>query len=274
MIVRMPGLALVPALILVAWAGTALLAPWLPLEPDRIGLARILDGPGFGAWLGYDDLGRPLLDRLIVGARTSFVVAVAVVGLSFLVGIAIGLFSAWFGGWFDRLIVFITDVFLAFPGILLAIALAAVLGPGISNAVLALATVGWVGFARLARAQALSVRTHDHVTAARALGSGDAYIARRHILPLVLSPLVVQATFELAGVVIAEATLSFLGLGVQPPEASLGAIIRDGTRYMLVAPHMVIAPGLAVFLIVLSVNLLGDRLRDRMDVHFNHNRRG
>lgn len=256
--------------LLLAWVVTALLAPWLPLNPDEIGLQRILDLPGVDAWLGYDDLGRPLLDRLMVGARTSFVVAVAVVSLSFAAGTIIGLTAAWFGGWFDRLIIFITDVFLAFPGILLAIALAAVLGPGISNAVLALATVGWVGFARLARAQTLSVKTLDHVTAAHALGSGHVVIARRHILPLVLSPLIVQATFELAGVVIAEATLSFLGLGVQPPAASLGAMIRDGTRYMLVAPHMVIAPGMAVFLIVLSVNLLGDDLRDRMDVTFDH----
>lgn len=258
--------------LLVVWLTSALLAPWLPLSPDQIGLQRILEIPGPAAWLGYDDLGRPLLDRLIVGARTSFIVAVAVVTLSFAVGTTIGLSAAWFGGWWDRLIVFVTDVFLAFPGILLAIALAAVLGPGISNAVLALATVGWVGFARLARAQTLSVKTFDHVTAAHALGSGHLVIARRHILPLVLSPLIVQATFELAGVVIAEATLSFLGLGVQPPEASLGAMIRDGTRYMLVAPHMVVAPGLAVFLIVLSVNLLGDELRDRMDVTLNHDK--
>lgn len=261
-----------PLGILLVWSVAALLAPWLPLHPDEIGLQRILVAPGHEAWLGYDDLGRPLLDRLIVGARTSFIVAAAVVSLSLFIGTTIGLFSAWFGGGFDRLIVFITDVFLAFPGILLAIALAAVLGPGISNAVLALATVGWVGFARLARAQALSVKTYDHVTAARALGSGNLVIARRHILPLVLSPLIVQATFELAGVVIAEATLSFLGLGVQPPEASLGAMIRDGTRYMLVAPHMVVAPGLAVFLIVLSVNVIGDRLRDRMDVQFDQTR--
>ncbi|MDZ7735414.1 MAG: ABC transporter permease [Gammaproteobacteria bacterium] len=262
----------VPVGLLLAWSVAAVFAPWLPLAPDEIGLQRILVGPGTQAWLGYDDLGRPLLDRLIVGARTSFIVAASVVSLSMLAGTTIGLFSAWFGGWFDRLIVFITDVFLAFPGILLAIALAAVLGPGISNAVFALAAVGWVGFARLARAQALSVRTYDHVTAARALGSGNIVIARRHILPLVLSPLVVQATFELAGVVIAEATLSFLGLGVQPPEASLGAMIRDGTRYMLMAPHMVVAPGMAVFLIVLSVNVLGDHLRDRMDVQFDSGR--
>lgn len=255
---------------LLLWLVTAILAPWLPLAPDEIGLQRILETPAVDAWLGYDDLGRPLLDRLITGARTSFVVAAAVVSLSFAIGTAVGLAAAWFGGWLDRLVVFITDVFLAFPGILLAIALAAVLGPGISNAVLALATVGWVGFARLSRAQALSVKTFDHVTAAHALGSGNLVIARRHILPLVLSPLIVQATFELAGVVIAEATLSFLGLGVQPPAASLGAMIRDGTRYMLVAPHMVIAPGLAVFLIVLSINLLGDDLRDRMDVMSDH----
>lgn len=256
----------IPLLFLLAWSLLAVLAPWLPLNPDEIGLERILSTPDIQAWLGYDDLGRPMLDRLIVGARTSFIVAGAVVVLSMVVGTTIGLFAAWFGGWFDRIVVFITDVFLAFPGILLAIALAAVLGPGLSNAVLALAIVGWVGFARLARAQALSIKTLDHVSAARALGCGDFYIARKHILPLLSGPLIVQATFELAGVVIAEATLSFLGLGVQPPAASLGSMIRDGTRYMLVAPHMVLAPGLVVFVIVLCVNLLGDQLRDKLDV--------
>jgi peptide/nickel transport system permease protein len=263
----------IPLLILAAWSMVAVLAPWLPLNPDEIGLQRILSTPDPQAWLGYDDLGRPMLDRLLIGTRTSFVVAISVVSLSMIAGTAIGLFAAWFGGFFDRVVVFITDVFLAFPGILLAIALAAVLGPGLANAVIALAIVGWVGFARLARAQALSIKTLDHVSAAQALGCGNIYIARRHILPLLTGPLIVQATFELAGVVIAEATLSFLGLGVQPPAASLGSMIRDGTRYMLVAPHMVLAPGLAVFLIVLCVNLLGDQLRDKLDVRLDTHKR-
>jgi peptide/nickel transport system permease protein len=170
------------------------------------------------------------------------------------------------GGIADQLLVRIIDIFLAFPGILLAIALAGVMGPGIENVVLALSLVGWVGYARLARAQVLSLKHRDHVVAARALGTGHVRILLRHLLPLAAAPLIVEATFGVAGMVIAEAGLSFLGLGVQPPEASWGSMIRDGSRYMLVAPHLVLAPGIAVFLVVLAVNLLGDRLRDRMDV--------
>ncbi|HQU16690.1 MAG: ABC transporter permease [Chromatiales bacterium 21-64-14] len=256
----------VPLLVLVLWAVVALLGPLLPLHPDRINLGRILAGPGLHAWLGYDDLGRSVWDRLVMGARTSLLVASAVVVLSASVGTVVGGLSAWLGGTWDRVIVRIIDVFLAFPGILLAIALAGILGPGIGNVVLALCTVGWVGFARLTRAQVLSLKHRDHVLAAVALGAGQGRILFRHLLPLTLAPLLVEATFGVAGVVIAEAGLSFLGLGVQPPAASWGSMIRDGTRYMLVAPHMVIAPGAALMAVVLAVNLLGDRLRDRLDV--------
>jgi peptide/nickel transport system permease protein len=166
----------------------------------------------------------------------------------------------------DVLLVRIVDIFLAFPGILLAIALAGILGPGIDNVIIALAAVGWVGYARLARAQVLSLKQRDHVAAARALGSGRGRILVRHLLPLTLAPLIVEATFGIAGAVIAEASLSFLGLGVQPPEASWGSMIQNGVGYMLVAPHLVLAPGLSILLVVLSVNLIGDDLRDRMDV--------
>lgn len=255
-----------PLLVLVLWAAVALLGPLLPLHPDRIDLGRILAGPGLHAWLGYDDLGRPVWDRLVMGARTSLLVAAAVVMLSAGVGTVVGGLSAWLGGLWDRVIVRVIDVFLAFPGILLAIALAGVLGPGIGNVVLALCAVGWVGFARLTRAQVLSLKHRDHVLAAVALGAGQTRILFRHLLPLTLAPLLVEATFGVAGVVIAEAGLSFLGLGVQPPAASWGSMIRDGTRYMLVAPHLVIAPGVALMAVVLAVNLLGDRLRDRLDV--------
>jgi peptide/nickel transport system permease protein len=145
------------------------------------------------------------------------------------------------------------------------------LGPGISNVVIALTTVGWVGYARLSRAQVLSLRHREHVQAAEALGNTKWRIIRKHLLPLMAAPLIVEATFGIAAVVIAEAGLSFLGLGVQPPEASWGAMIRDGTRYMLVAPHMVLAPGVALFAVVLSVNLLGDRLRDTLDIRLSGN---
>jgi peptide/nickel transport system permease protein len=254
------------SVILGGWALVAIAAPWLPLHPDQIALARILDAPGLPACLGNDDLGRPVLDRLLVGACTSFWVAGGVVSLSFLTGTLLGSVAAYLGGYWDRVLVMLLDIFMAFPGILLAIALAGLLGPGIGNLVIALSLVGWVGFARLARAQVLSVKQREHVQAARALGSRTPRIIRYHLLPLIAAPLVVEATFAVAAVVIAESGLSFLGLGVQPPEASWGSMIRDGVRYLLVAPHLVLAPGIALFLVVLSVNLLGDRLRDRLDV--------
>jgi len=259
-------LTALPWLIVGLWALAALVGPWLPLAPDRIDLPSILADPGAAAWLGTDDLGRPVFDRLLVGARTSFVVAVGVVLVSALVGTAIGATAGFIGGWPDLVIVRIIDVFLAFPGILLAIALAGLLGPGLGNVVIALVAVGWVGYARLARAQVLSLRSRDHVLAARALGVRGRRILVRHLLPLTLAPLLIEATFGIAAVVIAEAGLSFLGLGVQPPASSWGTMIRDGVAYMLVAPHLVLAPGVAIMLVVLAVNLVGDRLRDRLDV--------
>jgi peptide/nickel transport system permease protein len=192
-----------------------------------------------------------------------------VVGLSALIGVSLGLVAGYFGGLADRLISRLIEIFLAFPGILLAIALAAVLGPGLENAVLALAAMGWVGFARLARGQALSLRRREHVQAALALGCGHPWILRRHLLPLVAGPVTVEASFGIANVVIAEAGLSFLGLGVQPPDTSWGSMIRDGVRYMLVAPHLVLAPGLALSLVVLAANRLGDAVRDRLDVRLS-----
>ncbi|ALP53234.1 ABC transporter permease [Candidatus Tenderia electrophaga] len=255
-----------PAGVLVVWAFLALFGGWLGLMPNDIHLPKILQTPGIDAWLGYDDLGRPLWDRLVAGARTSFLVAVVVVLLSLIVGTLIGAVSAYAGGWLDHLVVRIIDIFLAFPGILLAIALAGLLGPGINNVIIALSVVGWVGFARLARAQVLTIKHREHVVAAHALGTPPAKIILKHILPLIMAPLIVEATFAVAGAVIAEAGLSFLGLGVQPPAASWGSMIRDGARYLLVAPHMVLVPGVMLMLVVLAVNLLGDQMRDWLDV--------
>jgi peptide/nickel transport system permease protein len=252
--------------LLVLWALVAVTAPWLPLQPDHIALEAILAPPGAGHWLGADEVGRPVLDRLLVGARTSFWVACWVVALSAVSGTLIGTLGGYLGGLPDRVLVLLMDIFMAFPGILLAIALAGLLGPGIGNLVFALTVVGWVGYARLARAQALSVKRREHVLAARALGARTPRILRRHLLPLIGAPLLVEATFGVAAVVVAESGLSFLGLGVQPPEASWGSMIRDGVRYLLVAPHLVLAPGIALFVVVLAVNLLGDALRDRLDV--------
>ena len=255
-----------PAGVVTLWLMAALLGPLVSSSANHIELEKILAGPQAGAWFGYDELGRPVLERLVSGARTSFLVAILVVSLSLAIGTFIGIVSAWLGGLADHVIVRVTDVFLAFPGILLAIALAGILGPGVENVVIALAAVGWVGFARLARAQALSVKHREHVQAAIALGSRTPRILWRHVLPLVTAPLIVEGTFAVAGVIIAEAGLSFLGLGVQPPAASWGSIIREGTRYMLVAPHLVLGPAAILLAVVMSVNLLGDRLRDRMDV--------
>ncbi|MGH8592579.1 MAG: ABC transporter permease [Gammaproteobacteria bacterium] len=252
--------------ILVSWGALVLLGSWFPLKPNEMLLSQILLPPTSHDWLGFDDYGRSIADRLLMGARTSFVVAFAVVTVSAGFGTAVGILSAWLGGWWDLLIVRLIDVFLAFPGMLLAIALAGLLGPGVDNVVVALAAVGWVSFARLARAQALSVKEREHVQAAQSLGVSSLVTIYRHVLPLISAPLIIEATFGIAGVVVAEAGLSFLGLGVQPPAPSWGGMIRDGTRYMLVAPHMVIAPGIAMMLVVLAANLTGDWMRDRLDV--------
>ena len=255
-----------PLLVIALWMLVALLGPLLPIDPDAIALEHILLPPGAELLLGADDLGRSLAARVLAGAQTSFIVAVWVVLVSAVAGTVVGTLSGYLGGRWDLFVVRIIDIFLAFPGILLAIALAGILGPGIENVVIALSVVGWVGYARLARAQVLSLKHREHVQAAIALGAGTGRIVFRHLLPLLMAPLIVEASFGVAGIVIAEAGLSFLGLGVQPPEASWGSMIRDGARYLLVAPHMVLVPGVALMLVVLSVNLLGDRLRDRLDV--------
>lgn len=248
------------------WGSLALTAAMLPLDPDAIRLPEILAPPGAGAWLGYDDLGRAIADRLIFGLRTSLVVAVLVVPITAAIGSVIGMAAAWMGGAWDLIGARLIDIFLAFPGTLLAIALAGLLGPGIGNVIVALAAVGWVGYARLARAQTHALKGREHIQAARLLGTPAPLILLRHVLPLIAAPLIVHATLGVAAVIVAEAGLSFLGLGVQPPAASLGAMIRDGAAYMLVAPHAVLAPGLALLLIVLSVNLLGEAVRERLHV--------
>ena len=255
-----------PWLVMLLWLLAALFGGLGAESGNRVQLEHILQTPGNAGVLGFDDLGRPVLERLLAGARTSFLVAFGVVGLSLLVGVSLGLIAAYQGGWLDLLLVRVIDIFMAFPGILLAIALAGVMGPGLDNLIIALSVVGWVGYARLTRGQVLSLKQRDHVKAAVALGSSRTFILTRHLLPLLAAPLIVEATFGIAGMVIAEAGLSFLGLGVQPPDASWGSMIRDGAGYMLMAPHLVLAPGIAMVLVVLSLNLLGDRLRDRLDI--------
>jgi len=191
---------------------------------------------------------------------------VVVIGIGAFLGISIGVTAGWFGGFVDSLLMRLADIVLSFPGILLAIALAAMLGPGVDKLVLALVAVGWVGFARLSRAQVLSLKSTPFVDAAVASGSGSIYIGVRHLLPNIAAPLLVEASFGLAAVIIGEAGLSFLGIGVQPPDASLGTMIREGTSLMLVSPLLVVWPGAVLFLLVMAVNLLGDALRDHLDV--------
>jgi len=255
-----------PQIILLFWIMAALAGPVLALQPNAIDLGRILAKPDLHAWLGNDDLGRDVLARLLEGAQIALSVALIVTSITLSFGTAVGLVAGYFGGWVDRLLMHITDVFLAFPGILLAIAFAAVLGPGLNNLLIALCITSWVGYARLTRAQALSLRNRQHVLAAESLGATIPRIMGKHMLPLLAAPLVVEATYSIASLVIAEASLSFLGLGIQAPHASWGAMLRDGVRYLLVAPHYVLAVGISLMSLVLTVNVLGDRLRDAWDV--------
>lgn len=255
-----------PQIVLLFWLTAAVVAPWAGFQPEAIDLGHILSGPSPVALLGNDDLGRDILARLIAGAEVSLLVAGLVTAVTMTFGTALGLIAGYYGGWVDRLLMHVTDVFLAFPGILLAIAFAAVLGPGVDNLILALCMTSWVGYARLTRGQALSLRGRQHVLAAQVLGASTPRILFRHMLPLLAAPLLVEATFSVASLIIAEASLSFLGLGIQPPHASWGAMLRDAVRYLLVAPHYVLAVGVSLMSLVLAVNVLGDTLRDTLDV--------
>lgn len=255
-----------PLMVLLFWVAAVLVSTVVDLHPNAINLGSILATPNSHSWLGNDDLGRDVFGRLLSGAQVSLLVAIAVTTVTLSIGTTIGLMAGFYGGWLDRLLMQVTDIFLAFPGILLAIAFAAVLGPGLNNLILALCITSWVGYARLTRAQALSLRNRQHVLAAESLGATVPRIMMKHMLPLLAAPLVVEATYSIASLVIAEASLSFLGLGIQAPAASWGAMLRDGVRYLLVAPHYVLAVGLSLMSLVLAINVLGDRLRDYWDV--------
>jgi peptide/nickel transport system permease protein len=253
--------------VLALWVLAAIVASLVDFQPNQIHLDLILAKPSFGHLLGFDDLGREILPRLLAGAKVSLLVVALVTIITASVGIMLGMVSAYYGGWVDRTLMQMTVVFLAFPGILLAIAFAAVLGAGLSNLILALCITSWVGYARLTRAQVLSLRQRQHVMAAESLGASTLRIMLKHMLPLLAAPLLVEATYSMAGLVIAEASLSFLGLGIQAPNASWGAMLRDGVRYMLISPHYVLAVGLSLMTLVLAVNVLGDSLRDYLDIH-------
>lgn len=244
----------------------ALAAPLLaPFDPSTQDTSRRLEGPSKQHLLGLDDLGRDVLSRIIYGARVSLRVGFSVVLIASSIGIALGAIAGYFGGKIDTLVMRVSDILLAFPGILLAIALVAVLGPSLNNVILALSTIGWVGYARLVRGQVLKVREMEFVTAAKALGARSHRVILRHVLPNVINPVIVMATLGLAGSILAEASLSFLGLGVQPPTPSWGSMLTSGRRYLGLANHLAIYPGLAIMLAVMGLNFLGDGLIDALD---------
>ena len=264
---RRQPLAVVGVVLLAAFVFGGLAAPLLaPRSPVDIDLLHRLERPSAAHWAGTDELGRDMLSRLLWGARLSLTVSVTVVAVSLALGLSIGGIAGYLGGWIDTaLTTFAMNTFLALPGILLAIAFAAFLGPGFINLVLALAIGGWAGYARLVRAQVMAVRDREYVDAARALGAGGLRIFFRHILPNIIQPILVQAAIGMAGVILAEATLSFLGLGIPAPAPSWGAMLNDARSHLFDSPHLVLFPAIAVAAAVLGFNFLGDALRDQLD---------
>ena len=252
------GLLLVALMTLIA-----LIGPLLTTLPfDTQDLPARLSRPSSAHWFGTDELGRDIYSRVIYGTRISMIVGFSVVTASMLVGTMIGCLAGYYGGVVDEILMRVVDVLLAFPGILLAIALVAFWGPGLEKLILALVAVGWVGYARLVRGQILKVKELDFVKAARSLGASDLHIIVRHLLPNILQPVLVQASIGMAGAILAEASLSFLGLGVPPPLSSWGAMLNDGRSHLFDAPHLVLFPGTATMVAVVAFNFLGDGLRE------------
>jgi peptide/nickel transport system permease protein len=260
-------LAAIGVLLVAVLTVCAILAPWLaPQDPARIDLPNRLESPSAHHLCGTDELGRDILSRLIWGARISLFVGSSVVAGSLLLGFLIGSLAGYYGGRIDRFVnIVLMNAFLSFPGILIAIAFVAFRGPGIFNLVFALSLGGWVGYARLVRAQVLAVREREFVEAAHALGASGFRIICAHILPNIIQPVIVQAAIGMAGAVLAEATMSFLGLGVPPPTASWGSMLNDARSHLFDAPHLVIFPAVTVMFAVLAFNFIGDALRDFLD---------
>lgn len=255
------GIVVVAVLVFIA-----IFAPLLaPYDPYQQNLSQGLSLPSAAHWMGQDKLGRDIFSRILYGARVSVMVGGITVLVSATLGILLGSLAGYFGGIIDEMIMRLVDILLAFPGILLAIAIMSVLGPSLANVILALCLIGWVGYARLVRGEVMALRKREYIFAAQAQGIGAKRIIFRHILPNILSPVIVQATFGLAGAIIAEAGLSFLGLGTQPPSPSWGAMLNEGRQFILVASHISIFPGIAIMLTVLGLNFLGDGLRDILD---------
>lgn len=254
------------AALLLLFVLPGLAAPWLaPFDPLGLDLMGSLAPPSTAHWLGLDEQGADILSRLLHGARISLAVGLITVAISATFGTLAGLVAGYAGGWVEHAIMGLVDVLLAFPGLLLAIALVAVLGPGIENVILALSALGWVGFARLVRGQVLTVKGLDYVLAAQSLGAHHLRLMTVHILPNIMAPILVQASFAIAGAILAEASLSFLGLGAPPGTPSWGAMLAEGKYVLMDAPHVSIFPGLAIMAVVLGFNLLGDALADWLD---------
>jgi len=264
---RKNPLAAVGVTLVAVFVLAALLAPFIAThDPARVDLPSRLQPASTAHWFGTDELGRDIFSRIIFGARISMLVGACVVAGSLLLGIIFGSIAGYYGGTIDRFFnIVVMNAFLSFPGILLAIAFVAFLGPGIFNLILALCIGGWVGYARLVRAQVLAAREKEYVEAARALGASDVRVLTRHILPNIIQPVIVQAAIGMAGAVLAEATMSFLGLGVPPPTASWGSMLNDGRSHLFDSPHLVLIPAAAVMLAVLSFNFIGDAFRDLLD---------
>jgi peptide/nickel transport system permease protein len=261
---RLAAAALVGLALAVA---AAVLAPWLPLlDPDAVDTPNRLQAPlAPGHVLGTDEFGRDMLSRLVWGARVSLLAGVGTAGLAMLVGVALGILGGYRSGWVESIVMRLTDILMAFPYILLAIAIVAGLGPGLRNAMLAIAIVGFPFYTRLVRSVVLSVRSREFVEAARALGSADARILGRHVLPHLLSPVIVAFSLDIGTKILATAGLSFLGLGTQPPTADWGSMLATGRQFVILRPHVALLPGLAIFVVVVAINLVGDTVRDLLD---------
>ena len=241
-------------------------AGWLaPYGINDIDVPNALQGPGLTHWFGTDELGRDVLSRVLVAIQASMRIAVVSVTFAAVVGVAIGLLAGYRGGWLDAVLMRVVDVMFAFPVLLLALAIVAILGPGVTTTTLAIGIVFTPIFARVARASTLSVRTEPYVAVSRTMGTGDGYILGHHVLPNISGPLIVQTSLSLAFATLSEAALSFLGLGIQPPQPSLGRMIFDSQGFVTMAWWMAVFPGAAIFVIVLAFNLLGDGLRDVLD---------
>ncbi|BAW29706.1 MAG TPA: ABC transporter permease [Methanosarcina thermophila] len=252
--------------ILIFFILAALFAGYIaPHDPEKANLELRLKEPCREYPFGTDHLGRCILSRIIFGARVSLLVGLLVVSSSFVLGLAIGTLSGYYGGWLDEIVMRVVDAFLAFPSLLLALGIAGLFGAGFMNLVIALITVDWAGYARLARGSVLTVKEQDYIKAAKGLGAGDMHVILRHVIPNIISPLIVMATIGMGYVILSAAGLSFLGFGVQPPTPEWGSMLSEGKTYIRSVPYIMIFPGIAIMLTVMAFNYLGDELRDLLD---------